>query len=437
MTFAAPAPPAARRIFGLRIDETRRDHILVTLWFLVTFKQFPGDELILYPMALWFFWSFVRDMPALIDLVARSWVLWLFPIWWMLSLSWGTETALIFKSGLQMILTTIICYCIALRLTARHIMISILIAASFYAVASVVDIAQGGVAARGAFLSKNAFGMAMVMLWIAAICTLLDGGIGRTGPARLLRPLALPTALLAAVLIQVSNSLTAVLLAAGSLVLIIGLRLVTALSGAALVAAATFALAALTTATAYGTFAMLEFDPITPVLEAFGKDATLTGRTVLWDYAAVEIEKDPWLGKGAGGFWTPRDGLSTAHRIYVEFHKAPWATFSFHNSYYEVAVHQGLIGVGLMVLATAWCVWRTVLQAFRTRRMPSIFFLCFAMVTLARSLSEPGLMMPFSLLSMLLIVGALLSLPIAAPGARARGPARPLLLVDPIEEPGR
>ena len=38
-------------------------------------------------------------------------------------------------------------------------------------------------------------------------------------------------------MIQVSHSLTAVLLAAGSLILILGLRFVTALSGAALLAA--------------------------------------------------------------------------------------------------------------------------------------------------------------------------------------------------------
>jgi exopolysaccharide production protein ExoQ len=229
-------------------------------------------------------------------------------------------------------------------------------------------------------------------------------------------------AFLAAWLINVSNSLTAILLAAGATAAILGMRFITLLPMRAMLSFTALLLAATAFGTAWGSFAMTEFDPITPVLESFGKDSTLTGRTVLWDYASAEIAKDPWLGKGEGGFWTPYDGLSTAHRIYVEFYKTPWSTFSFHNSYFEVAVHQGLIGAGLMTAATAWCVWRTLRATLVTRRMPEILFLCFAMVTLARSMSEPGLMMPFSLLSMLLMIGALRSFPIRHPDLPAEPP---------------
>jgi len=45
----------------LRLTPERRDFWAFTLWVLVTFIQFPGDELILYPLALYFTYSIWRD----------------------------------------------------------------------------------------------------------------------------------------------------------------------------------------------------------------------------------------------------------------------------------------------------------------------------------------------------------------------------------------
>ena len=409
MTTAIPAP----RLFGLILDANLRDHLLVTLWLFVTFKQFRGDELLLYPLALYFVWAFVRDFPSLLDLIARSWILWPVPIWALLSLSWGAETAQIFKYGLQLLLTVMICYCIALHLTGRQILLSLLFVAGFYGVLSVVTDANGGVAARGVFYSKNAMGGAMVLLWITALCTILDGGMRYA-----FRLAAVPAALLSLWLIEVSNSATAVLLAAGGLAVILTMWAVMTLSMQAILSTIAFALAAIIFVAAWGALTLTEFDPISPVLKAFGKDSTLTGRTVLWNYAADEIARDPWLGKGEGGFWTPRDGLSTAHRIFVEFYKAPSSTFSFHNAYYEMAVRLGLIGMAFMIASTAWCFLRIGFATLKTRGMPEIFFFCIAVVTLVRSFAESGHMEPFSLLSMLLVVGALKSLLVALPQKR-------------------
>ena len=99
-----------------------------------------------------------------------------------------------------------------------------------------------------------------------------------------------------------------------------------------------------------------------------------------------------------------------ARRIYNEFHKAPYANFSFHSSSYEIAVHQGLIGLGIVVTATLWCLSRISLAALLSSSMPAIFFVCIALVTLARSFTEVGLMATFSQLSMLFTMGALLTL---------------------------
>ena len=41
-----------------------------------------------------------------------------------------------------------------------------------------------------------------------------------------------------------------------------------------------------------------------------GKDATLTGRTDLWNVAITMIARRPWLGYGYGGFWRGWTGES-------------------------------------------------------------------------------------------------------------------------------
>ncbi len=392
----------------LRLTAHRRDHVLVTIWFITSFRQFPYDELILYPLALYFAWAFVRDFPLIFPMIVRSSILFAFPLWWFLSLLWGDHTILILKSGLQLLLTILICYCIATRLSARDVIISLLITAGIFGVwSAIVGLTSGGIAARGVFDSKNALGMAMVILWLTALCIASD-----PVSTRRTRAIAVAAACLAGWQIYVSNSATAVLLAIGIAVLIFflgfiprtgvlrrpGFYIVTlVILGAGLIS-----LAALS--------ATQEFTPITSILNAFGKDATLTGRTALWDYAIVQIRQEPLLGVGTGGFWTPYDGLSDASRIYTENHKAKSASFSFHNSYYEVAVHQGLIGLGILIVTTLWIVSRILLSFGDTDRLSVVFFMCVTGITLARSITEVGLLSPFSLLSMLFIVGALVTL---------------------------
>ncbi|WP_051371787.1 O-antigen ligase family protein [Leisingera aquimarina] len=388
--------------------EHRRDHILVTLWIFVTFKQFRFDELVLYPLALYFAWAFVRDFPRIFPLVARSAVLFVFPAWWLLSALWGDQTGLILKSGLQLMLTILICYCIATRLTARDLFISLLIASSYYAVMSFLAPYMGtGTVARGVFSSKNTMGSAMVVLWLASLCILID-----TGFSKKIKLLAAVAAALAVWQIHRSDSATAVLLALGIFGLVFCLGI---LPRSGIFKSPFFYIAALTVSgiavLMLGVFfSSLTVDPVNAVLAAFGKDGTLTGRTVLWQYATAQIEQQPLLGVGAGGFWTPYDKLSEASRIYEEFHKADYATFSFHNSYYEIAVHQGLIGLSFSVLIVLWTIGCILFFRNKSEPVSTVFFLCVCAVTLAKSMTESELLAPFALLTILFLTGGLMSL---------------------------
>jgi exopolysaccharide production protein ExoQ len=390
----------------LNMSARARDHILVTLWFASTFKQFPYDELILYPVALYFAWAFVNDFTEIFPLLRRSIILFALPMWWLLSAAWGDETALILKSGAQSVLTMIICYCAVLRLDRRQIIVSMLISAGIFGILSFVSDGSGGIAARGVFSSKNAMGAAMVILWIAGLCILLDRQFWRP-----LRLAAVALLAISARMVVVSNSATAQLLAIGvtGVILLIGVLGAKGLGHPRVVLTACVTLSAICLTAAYIT-STRDIDPVASLLASFGKDTSLTGRTDLWDYATAEIARHPWLGVGEGGFWTPLEWDSDARRIFTDYHKNFYSTFSFHNSYLEVAVHLGLIGLGITLIKTAWIFSKVLKAALCDPALPKVFFLAIALSTLARSTTESGLMAPFSLMTMVTIMGALFAI---------------------------
>lgn len=84
-----------------------------------------------------------------------------------------------------------------------------------------------------------------------------------------------------------------------------------------------------------------------PVLELVGRDPTLTGRTLLWEWGIQAIAERPVLGWGfAGYFNSPYGDLPS---LYVpEF--ANYEISHFHNSYIQTAVDLGVVGL-LILLA--------------------------------------------------------------------------------------
>jgi exopolysaccharide production protein ExoQ len=401
LTMLTIDPVTQERI--VRVSPSVRDHILVTLWLTVTFKQFRYDELLLYPLALYFGWAFVRDYRLIEPILRRSLILFAFPVWWLLTVAWAVAPGVVVKSGLQLLLTIMICYCVVARLTPRQVILSVAIAGLVLGVLS-YDAAIGG-DARGVFKSKNALGAAMVMLWASAVCVFLDARFHL-----LIRAAAAVAAALALQLVFASNSATAVLLAAGiGLVYVVGRAL---MSEGSLFRSDRLGIVFLVLGAAFGCLSMaasyLE-DPVKLVLDHFGKDATLTGRTLLWSFAEDEIAKHPLLGVGEGGFWNYYQS-PTVRRIFDEFSLVPTASFSFHNSWYEIAVHQGLIGGAIAALTLLWSVWTLGKRVLSTGGIPYLFFLAVMAVVVARSFTEAFLMGPFAQLTMLLWIGTLFAI---------------------------
>jgi exopolysaccharide production protein ExoQ len=78
------------------------------------------------------------------------------------------------------------------------------------------------------------------------------------------------------------------------------------------------------------------------VLHGLGKNATLTGRTDLWQDGIQQIEDHFLLGTGNGGFWV--HGNPVAERLWAKFGITNRGGFHFHSTFVNVGVDLGMVG---------------------------------------------------------------------------------------------
>jgi exopolysaccharide production protein ExoQ len=81
------------------------------------------------------------------------------------------------------------------------------------------------------------------------------------------------------------------------------------------------------------------------VLENSGKDTGLTGRTDLWRFADDLIARRPWLGLGYNAFWV--HGNLDAEYLWRMMQISTRMGFNFHNTFREILVHLGIVGLAL------------------------------------------------------------------------------------------
>lgn len=89
------------------------------------------------------------------------------------------------------------------------------------------------------------------------------------------------------------------------------------------------------------------------VLEALGKDPSLTGRTEIWDSLMRKVADRPWTGYGYGAFWGRIGESVPADWVRKE---TGWIVPSAHNGWIDLLVQLGWPGavlVGVLMAATA------------------------------------------------------------------------------------
>lgn len=124
--------------------------------------------------------------------------------------------------------------------------------------------------------------------------------------------------------------------------------------------------------------AISSFDTL---FEMMGRDATMSGRTKLWE-AAIQVASDrhPWLGSGFRDFW-----LGPAVSEVARF-KPSWITMPNHghNGYLDTWLELGWVGVALLLvflLRSLFAVCRRSMLEPRIRQW-SIFAVCVFVFTI-------------------------------------------------------
>ncbi|QNL18878.1 O-antigen ligase family protein [Hyphobacterium sp. CCMP332] len=121
------------------------------------------------------------------------------------------------------------------------------------------------------------------------------------------------------------------------------------------------------------------------ILEALGRDATLTGRTDIWLVLADQIQARPWTGYGYGAFW---DGVYGP--AYWVRQRTQWPVPTAHNGWLEIALGIGLPGIILMAMSLLISIVRAAGRLFRG---PEVFWaLIFLILVALISISESNLL---------------------------------------------
>jgi exopolysaccharide production protein ExoQ len=135
------------------------------------------------------------------------------------------------------------------------------------------------------------------------------------------------------------------------------------------------------------------------VTGAVGKDATLTGRTDIWNLALDAFWLRPVNGYGYGAFW--HDDLAPPQAQLIRA-LLQWNVSGGHNGLLDIGLDLGLIGVVIALVALLSLVVRGVVDLRKGRRTVGGFRLSVAGGTIVMNLTESGLFQLNTLYTVLL-----------------------------------
>lgn len=82
------------------------------------------------------------------------------------------------------------------------------------------------------------------------------------------------------------------------------------------------------------------------LFSSIGKDATLSGRTYIWQYVWDQIQLRPWLGYGLAAFWNGYDGPSGYVQLAMRI-----AIVYAHNGFLDIWLSIGLLGLSVFAIS--------------------------------------------------------------------------------------
>jgi len=294
---------------------------------------------------------FVLHRGAVHNLFTRYWPVLIPPLFAILSVFWAADFSLAFRRSVALFLFTLLGIWLAERFTPRGLFNCVLTAMLLLCLASLLAIVLAP--GWGIHTAANGTNMEHVGSWRGVLAHKNDLGrlAAYTGMlfvlAGVMRPryraFYLSSAAIAMVLVIGSRSGQGIVLLVLPLVAILALLWLRTLSpkhrALALVLLVPFSVV----------FTMISGAIAAVILEALGKDPTLTGRTEIWDAVWQALSGNFLFGGGYGSGW---EFVSYKVRIYLS---SPDTTLSHaHNGYLDLMTDIGLIGVTITLLIYLW-----------------------------------------------------------------------------------
>lgn len=379
-----------------------------------------GKVSILVYYAFWLPLVLVDYRQSLGNYAKSGWIV-AFAVFACLSVFWSAAPGVTARAGLQLA-SHVACALIAARtVSVRTLTLGTLTGVFVVILYSLAfgeyhyDPLDGTYSFVGAFSSKNQLGLfASIGLYFAFAAIVV---LRERGPWRLM---ALVCGGLSVYALLASQSATSILTVAMTLAILTCLRLVLLFSPGirkiGLLFGVVLALVAI--------FVGLNLGGLDLLLAAFGKDSTLTGRTYLWSQGWAAAAGAPFVGVGYQAYWV--QGFSEAERLWEEFYIGSRSGFHFHNTFIEVLVELGAVGLALIVVVLLRVFAGHLRRLVNDHRNQASFVMFgIALMFLARAFVEVDVIHPYVVGSFLLYYAAgMLAAPRGERAAAAGGPRR-------------
>jgi exopolysaccharide production protein ExoQ len=334
----------------------------------------------------------LRRPNAAIGGVYLNWPLLMLPVLATVSALWSDYPEWSLRAGIQFIVTILIGILTATCIKPRDALSSLMSALTLVGLLSELQSAASG-SIMALFGSKNYFSLYIALLIVASIGVALD-----RSQHRVFRTIGMLAVVLSPGLLMQGNSLGATFAAGITAAVMLGIFVITKFSvqnRAALLCLFAFIFVWIVI------LASTMFENATDVLPLFGKEATLTGRTVLWDTAMISFPKHPLLGVGFQAFW--QVGNWPAEQLWLYSHIPGKSGFHFHNTYLQILVDLGLVGLFSLVATFAAIIVRILrLVAFFQPRPEQVFAIGIFVFFFVRTTLEVDLLYQFQVPSILM-----------------------------------
>lgn len=343
-----------------------------------------------------FCWYNRETVPMLLS----SWPLLLLPAMGALSVFWSDYPDAAARTAILLMLTPVFLVTIASRVRVIEFLRALMLCGSLAALFCVPYFST--LSEGGPYPQKNILAYQMMIVTLVSLAVFLNAT-----ELLVFRLIAAVSACLAFAIQLLADSATSLLLALLGAAFLLGIKFIWL--GAARVAhlrLLIFSAVVVLLLSGVLVVAMMPYNTIlSDFLKLVGKDASLTGRTDIWIAAEMVTEEHPWIGVGYEGFWHRNTGL--AQTLNELTHTPPGVNISFHSTFWEVRVHLGLIGLGLLIFAMVWAGLRTLKLWLQDNSMGNSTLLLFYFIILASCFTESYLAGSFGPIYALFYFGSL------------------------------